>query len=108
MIDGIISHCTFCTHTHTHTYIHTHTKYTHTFAFSYFYFLGHYTTCLLPIGLMGLVVMLDVFGESSLNEDGNYSLAYGLGSAKLLPLYGLLVALWAVLMLGNLTPTFFN
>jgi hypothetical protein len=64
----------------------------------YFSFLGHLTTYLLPIGLIGLVVMLDVMGEST-DENGNYSIAYGLGHARLIPLFGLLIAIWSQLLL---------
>lgn len=64
----------------------------------YFSFLGHLTTYLLPIGIVGLVVMLDVIGEST-DENGNYSVAYGLGHARLIPLFGLLIALWSQILL---------
>ena len=60
----------------------------------YFKFLGHYTTCLMYLGLAGLVVCIDVAGESV--EKG---LAYGLGNAKLIPFYGLFSALWAQVFL---------
>ena len=62
----------------------------------YFLFLGHYTTYLLPFGLAGLVVLADVLAESVENEGG---LAYGLGNAKLIPIYGLFCALWG--QVGN-------
>ena len=60
----------------------------------YFKFLGHYTTCLLYLGLAGLIVCIDVAGESA-----DLGLAYGLGNAKLIPFYGLFSALWAQVFL---------
>ena len=60
----------------------------------YFKFLGHYTTCLLYLGLAGLVVCIDVAGESA-----ELGLAYGLGNAKLIPFFGLFSALWAQVFL---------
>ena len=62
----------------------------------YFLFLGHYTTYLLPFGLVGLIVLADVVTESAESSGG---LAYGLGNAKLLPFYGLFCALWGQVFL---------
>jgi Calcium-activated chloride channel len=54
----------------------------------YFDFLGFYTSTLLPLGILGVVVMIDVFAESD-GKDGG--LAYGFGHASLIPPYGLLI-----------------
>jgi len=52
----------------------------------YFQFLGHYTTWLLPLSVMGFAVFLDVAAEGNVN-------------APSVPFFALFVALWAVLML---------
>ena len=61
----------------------------------YFHFLGHYTTWLLYLAIAGVVVCFDVSVESG----NGGSLAYGLGNAKLIPVFGFFVSFWSILML---------
>jgi hypothetical protein len=61
----------------------------------YFEFLGHYTTWLLPLSIIGFIVMLDVTIESAVY--GTY--AEGISGSYTIPFFTLFVSVWAQLML---------